>query len=312
MKRKTLIIGFVTTALLLSTLYHVGSVFAQPEAKKSAESKKSDAYVRITRPEGKKIPISMDTAITHFEGKFRGETVHVDLIAAVHLGDLEYYEELNKRFKDYEVVLYELVIPEGVEIDENTFSQESREERGTNPLSALQGGMSKTLGLEHQLEHIDYTAENFVHADITAEEFAKRVSERGDISNTFSRAFILNMSRQEESSKLNGRMFATLFSKNKTLSLKRVFADVMIDQMVDTQWIFSGDTGSALITDRNAVALKKLREQFQAGKTKVAIFYGAAHLYEFANSLEKDFRMKPTGTDWLIAWDLTADETARK
>ena len=312
MKRKILIIGIAATVLLLSTLYHVTNSSAQTESKKLIPKEKTNEYIRVVRPEGKKIPISMDTAIAHFEGKFRGETVNVDLIAAVHLGDLAYYDELNKRFKDYEVVLYELVVPEGVEIDENTFSKEAREERGTNPLSALQGGMSKTLGVVHQLEHVDYTAKNFVHADMTAEDFMKRVSERGDIANTFSRAFILNMSQQEESSKLNGRMFATLFSKNKTLSMKRIFADVMVDQMDDSQWVFSGNSGSALITDRNAIALERLREQFRAGKTKVAIFYGAAHLQEFAKSLKNDFRMKPTGVDWMIAWDLTADNSARE
>ena len=70
-------------------------------------------------------------------------------------------------------------------------------------------------------------------------------------------------------------------------------------------WIIAGDEGSAIITDRNAIALKRLREQIDAGKKKIAIFYGAAHLKEFAQSLQKEFQMEKINTDWIVAWDLT-------
>ena len=36
------------------------------------------------------------------------------------------------------------------------------------------------LGLEHQLDCIDYTKKNFVHADMSPEEFNKSMTERGE------------------------------------------------------------------------------------------------------------------------------------
>lgn len=309
-------LNFLLRGLLLVVC--VSCLPSELYAQKSGKNAKSkgDDYIRLGRVEGRKLPQSLETAIVSFKGtpkKIARKPVQVDLVAAVHLGDREYYEELNKRFAEYETVLFELVIPEGVEITDETFSKESLEERG-NILSAFQEGVSTALGLEQQLNVVDYTAKNFVHADLTLEEFVNRISERGDLGSTFTRAFLHSLadSSREKSAKLEGRMIATLFSKNKTLSMKRLFAETMVDQIDDSLWILGGDAGSAILTDRNAIALEKLREQIQDGKTRIAIFYGAAHLPEFEKSLQKDFQLENRSTQWILAWDLTPNQNARK
>jgi len=266
------------------------------------EANHSD-FLRVAREEGVKRPKSLDTAVIRYEGN----GIQVDLIAAVHVAEKQYYEALNERFKGYDVVLYELVIPEGTEPNEALFQQRQEQKGEGNLLSTFQVALSDTLGLTHQLKVVDYTAKNFVHADMTAEEFLKRVSQRGDVAGVFSRAMMHSLSEQaaSQSGRVEGRLFASLFSKNKNLTLKRLFAEEMINQIDTSMWIISGDEGSAIITDRNAIALKRLREQIDAGKKKIAIFYGAAHLKEFAQSLQKEFQMEKTKTDWIVAWDLT-------
>lgn len=290
------------------------------ETKKQTKSPKAKGkifdYFRLSHVPGKRSAQTLETSIGRFEGTpkiAKGKKVQVDLVAAVHLGDAEYYEQLNERFKTYDAVLYELVIPEGTEIDENTFSKENRDERG-NILASLQQGMSKTLSLEHQLNCIDYTPKNFIHADLTMEEFVEKISERGDLGQTFSRAMMHSVTSgaQEKSAKVEGKLIASLFARNKSLTLKRAFAESMLDQMEESLWILGGDEGSAIISDRNAVAEKRLKEQLEQGKTKIAIFYGAAHLPELEKALQKDFQLKKTQTDWLIAWDLTAKGDARE
>jgi hypothetical protein len=59
-----------------------------------------------------------------------------------------------------------------------------------------------------------------------------------------------------------------------------------------------------LVDDRNAAAMKELQKQLVAGKKKIAIFYGAAHMPDFEKRLAADFGMKPTETRWVTAWDL--------
>ena len=264
-------------------------------------------FIRVTKPEGKKTPTSYDTAIAKFAGE---NNVEVDLIGVIHIGDKDYYSELNKIFKQYDAVLYELVA------EENT--KPSTEHSGErNILGSFQSGMGSALALEHQLKHIDYDAKNMIHADLSPSEFAQRISVRGDIIQTLYRAMILGVKKsgpegQKDELKMQGRLLGSFFASDPSLSLKRVFAEEMLSQMDDATWVIGGDEGSAIITDRNAAALKVLRQELKNGKKKIAIFYGAAHLPEFAKSLEKDFQMKYVGIDWVIAWDLTKEKSARK
>jgi hypothetical protein len=267
-------------------------------------------FLRLTTQEGRRLPTSYDTNIVTF--KDERNNVQVDLVGVIHVGDKEYYEELNEIFKKYDVVLYELV----AEPD----TRPSRERTGNEPqslLSAFQSGMGNALALEHQLDHIDYHAANMVHADLTPAEFARRVADRGDLIQTLYRAMMLSAQRsndpdaQRSDMRMQGRLLGSLFVSDPSLSLKRVLAEEMMNQLEDAGWIIGGDE-SAIITDRNEAALQVLRQKIDEGKKKIAIFYGAAHLPEFARSLERDFGMEKTGIEWIIAWDLTRNRSARE
>jgi hypothetical protein len=239
--------------------------------------------------------------------------VQVDLVGAVHIGDEAYYAELNEIFKRYDAVLYELVA------ETNTRPNRDRSENGESKsvLSTFQSGMGEALALQHQLDHIDYHAKNLVHADLSPEEFVRRVSDRGDFVQMFYRAMILGVKKgndpdaQKKEMRMNGRLLGSFFVSDPALSFKRVLAEEMVGQLDDAGWLIGGE-GSAIISDRNAAALKVLKKQIEGGKKKIAIFYGAAHLPEFARSLEKDFHMKKSDTNWVVAWDLTKDKSARK
>ena len=280
----------------------------------AADAKKDHAFtdfLRITKEEGKRLPTSYDTAIVKFTDE--KNTIEVDLIGAVHIGDKEYYTKLNEIFKRYDAVLYELVA------DENTKPEKGKTGSGESQsvLSSFQTGMGNALALDFQLSHIDYNAKNMVHADLNPTEFARRLSDRGDLVQMFYRAMILGIKKsndedaQKNELKMQGRLLGSFFASDPALSLKRVLAEEMISQLDDAGLIIGRD-GSAIITDRNAAALKVLGQEISNGKMKIAIFYGAAHLPELAKSLEKDFQMKKAGTDWVIAWDLTRDKSARK
>ena len=95
-------------------------------------------------------------------------------MGAIHVGDKRYYDELNAHFKQYDALLYELVAPDGSVVTRG---------RGTSnrhPVGMLQNGMKQMLELEHQLEQIDYTKPNFVHADMSPDQFAESMRNRGE------------------------------------------------------------------------------------------------------------------------------------
>ena len=116
----------------------------------------------------------METAAFRYTSASR-PGVAVDLIGAVHVGDKAYYDKLNELFEKYEVVLYELVAPEGTRIPKG-----GRKAGSGHPIGMMQEGMSSILELRHQLDCVDYTKDNLIHADMTPDEFSKTMDERGE------------------------------------------------------------------------------------------------------------------------------------
>ncbi len=226
--------------------------------------------------------------------------VTVDLIGVVHIGEKDYYEALDKSFADYDAVLYELVAPKGTRIP-----KDAAERTPGSAVGMLQAGMKDMLELAFQLHHIDYHRENFVHADMTPEEFAKAMEERGE---SFLKMALQSIGHSlAEQSKPGGTsdldLMAAMFSRNRPLALKRVMAG-QFEDLESQMKMFGGPQGSAIIHARNQKALEVLREQIDAGKVKIGIFYGAGHMPDFHDHLVDEFGLKPGETTWLTAWDL--------
>jgi hypothetical protein len=87
--------------------------------------------------------------------------------------------------------------------------------------------------------------------------------------------------------------------------MKQAMARQLVDIEVVTAGMDDANGDNTLIKGRNAKAFSVLREELEAGKNKLAVFYGAGHLPDMAERLERDFDMVERKTTWLDAWDLT-------
>jgi hypothetical protein len=268
---------------------------AQPPAEKAP-----GRFLRLTRDKDNQ-PVALETPIMRF-GPADGQQgqATVDLVAAVHIGEKGYYEQLNREFKRYDAILYELVAPEGSKVPQKS------DPGSSHPLSLLQNGMKDLLALEFQLKGIDYTAKNMVHADMSPDKFAESMEQRGESPMTML-ARMLGYAMTQQSGAGNGagdgQLLLALFDKNRTLALKRVLAE----QFENSEGSFAaleGPQGSTLIAGRNKVALDVLRKELDAGKKKIAIFYGAAHMPDMEARLRDEFGMTLVSTRWLAAWNL--------
>lgn len=243
---------------------------------------------------------SLDTSIVRYAAKDPADTgVTVDLVAAVHIGSKPYYETLERRFKDYDCVLYELVAPE-----KNRVPKPGQKPSGM--IGQAQTGLTSVLGLEFQLEQIDYAAKNFVHADLSPGEFDEAMERRGESWWTMFGKLMRESMHQKNAASQEvsvGDLFGAIFGNDRELRLRRIMAVQFTDMEVLTA-AFSGEEGSTIITDRNAAAIDVMQRQIAKGKRKIAIFYGAAHMPDFDERLRKDFGLEPNKTDWLEAWDL--------
>jgi hypothetical protein len=281
-----------------------------PEAKK-AEAKKpaGSSFIRVQR-DAKDQPIALETAtIRYVPASGDGELV-VDLIGAIHVADRSYYEKLNKQMEQYDVLLYELVAPPGTRIPKGG------KKESDNPISFLQNLMKDVLALESQLEHIDYTKKNFVHADLSPQEMAEAMRKRGDTGLTLILNIAADLIRQQNLQEMRKQgkgkaddydidLFSILLDPNSSIKLKRLMAQQMVDLIAPDGGL--GKTlGTILISDRNQAAVKVLQAQIAKGKKKIGIFYGAAHMPDFEKRLLEDLKLKRSSEQWLTAWDLKA------
>jgi hypothetical protein len=266
---------------------------------------KKTKFLRIQRND-KKEPIALETAIVHYVPASGEKGVELDLVAAVHVGDKEYYEKLNKAFEKYDVVLFELVAPPGAKIPKGGPKSDS-------PLAMVQQLAKLALELDLQLEQVDYTRKNFVHADLSPEEMAKVVKERGDDGLTLTLSIAADLLRQQnlQNMKRDNQLkqdadidiAALLLDPERGVKLKRMMAE-QFEQIDNPDAGFGKTINQILVKDRNKAALKVFQQQLAKGKKKVAIFYGAAHMPDFEKRLKEDFGLKRQGEEWLQAWDL--------
>ncbi len=289
--------------LLVLAGYFVASLVAPAWAQenKPDTDKDSPVFLRVQRnADGD--AIALQTAIVRYvPADAKAEKVSVDLIGAVHVGDRGYYDELNKAFTEYDALLFELVAPEGTKIEKG-----KARERGFNPVSGLQRGMQSMLDLEFQLDQVDYTKDNFVHADMSPDEFAQSMKDKNE--SVLGMIFRMMGQGARLSANDKGRtndvdMMRALFSGDSLL-LKQVIAS-QFENLEGQMAAIEGKDGSTIITARNQKALEVLKRELKGGKKKVAIFYGAGHLSDMEARLLKDFGLKREQERWLTAWDMS-------
>jgi hypothetical protein len=262
-------------------------------------------FIRIIR-DNKDQPTALETAIVRYTSGKGDQELTVDLVGAVHVADRSYYDNLNKLFEGYDVLLYELVAPPGTRIEKGG-------KKSDNPVAMLQKMMKSILDLDLQTERIDYTKDNFVHADMSPNQMAEAMRKRGEtgltvVLNIF--ADVLRQQNLQEAKKQKSKaadedgpdLLSMLFDPDSGLKMKRAMADQMAE--------LGGGMGlgntltNLLITDRNQAAFKVLEQQIAKGHKKIGIFYGAAHLPDFEKRLRVKLGLKPTSQRWLTAWDM--------
>ena len=237
------------------------------------------------------------------------EGVTVRLVSAVHIGEKSYYQALAKSFDADDAVLYELVKPKDA-----AAPAPGAQRQGGNPIGDVQRFLKDTLNLDFQLDAIDYTARNFVHADMDAETFKQMQEERGETFEMLLLKEVMKAMRgqtPEQAEALAGaqadpeqtlrELIRVVTRPDTERQLKLMIAKHMVD--IEAGAAGFGGEGSVIVTERNKTAMTVLSDTIAQGKKKISVFYGAAHMPDFAKRLEA-MGFKPVATEWRMAWDL--------
>src|SRR5437773_3643677 len=200
--------------------------------------------------------------------------VTVRLVSAVHIGEAAYFHDIQMSFEKCDAVLYEMVKPRDSGPPQKGVHSDST-------ISQLQRFLKDRLDLTFQLDEIDYTRPNFIHADLDAETFQELQSERGEsFASLMLSALMRSLSDpgsikqfDDEPTDVVDLMTRPDGERQLKLLLGRHLGDIEREAMgLDLL------NGSVILTERNKAVMKALDESIKSGKKDIAIFYGAAHM----------------------------------
>lgn len=243
----------------------------------------------------------LETAVT----RYRKDDVEVTFFAAVHIADAACYAALNDRFTTCDALLYELVAAP------DDRPGKGRVDRGFSPVSLLQRGLKTSLELAFQLDEIDYQAKNFVHADMTPQEFEHSMAERGESMLSIMWDMMQQGARQQrehagegddDAAKAKPFDLVAAFRSGEGRHLLRMTFGRQLEQV---ESMMAGGKGGTLLEGRNEKCLAVLQRELQAGKKRLGVYYGAAHFPHMERRLVEDLGFAKAGHEWLLAWDCT-------
>lgn len=281
-----------------------------------SDNLKDSRWFRLVKENG--LPVELDTSIVRYAGVYKDKAgvereVSVDLVGAIHLAEKSYYDSINAEFKQYETVVFELISAKGVDpkvsIRAERESQSSPSFSPLNIVSLSQMYMSRALGLVYQIDGVDYLADNLRRGDMDAEDFIIQLFTNGDALNFVSDAFFSSFFPGEDAT-FESWAIALLVSKDRRLTLRRLMAMELLRSALDeiddaSKKINAGGKENVLIQLRNKEAMKVAVSELNAGKTKIAIFYGAAHLPDLERRLENELHLtRDPNTRWFPAWNM--------
>ena len=290
-----LALSFTLTGGIATVVCAQEAVPGKPVAKDAEEL--SD-FLRFRQDESRG---RLETAIVQYANA-SGKTV--DLIGAIHIADTAYFEALNKRMETYDALLYEMVgNPDELQDADKLAANQ-------NPLRMIMRMVKGMLKLDYQLDAIDYTKKNFVHADLDMESFAGLMEERGENIFTIVQNAMRNSAANSEVGTTSATptpfdlapLLAALASPDSASALKLVVADQFdkTDLLLDSA---EAGEGTVILTERNKHVMKVIGEQIAAGNSKLGVFYGAAHLPDLERRLREAGYQKKA-SEWVTAWDI--------
>jgi hypothetical protein len=286
-----------TLALLSSAAIATLTAIAEPQIHTAPTN--STSFIRFVSTNDHAGRV--ETAVRSYHNP---DGVEVTLYSAVHIADAEYYRNLQQRFRQCDALLYEMIRDEAPD-------DTAPEIDTAHPISQLQIGMKRLLALEFQLDAIDYSASNFVHADLDPVTFLRLQQERNE-----SLLGIMIRLMLEEQARINAgeatpvnsfALLVALMNPDRAYALK-----LMLGQQMDQlERILAGiddsdgadGTGSVIVSARNEHAVKVLQEQIAQGRRRLGIFYGAGHMTDFERRLTQ-LGFQPTRSEWVTAWDI--------
>ncbi len=264
------------------------------------------------------------------------------LTGASHIGETNYYHQLQKHLDAQQLVLFEGIHAR----DKVGATNQVAGGKGTNAVASkpepakapakpaaaapeppakpertnLQKEMAESLGLVFQLEAINYTGKNFRNSDLSVTEIASLLDKDDEPASPDSpkekrknEAFQTLLKAMEGNS-----MFSVLIKAGfKLVGSNPKFQAMTKLALIEALGSIRGDLSrmkslpedmqrlmEVLIQTRNDAVLKDLRAELKRPEppASISVFYGAGHMDDLERRLRREFGYRPESDLWLPAF----------
>ncbi len=244
----------------------------------------------------------LQTAVTRYEK----DGASVELVGAIHIADKAYYDKLSERFATYDELLFEMIGGEklgaaaaaAAVVEPVPEAADAPKKKDLSGLHRIYGAIARFLVLTGQVENIDYRTKNFIHADLTTDEFLNLQAEKGESILGFALAAAMAQPDPKNPPDPAKLLMALISGNADAVKLQIVRT---LGEGDDQVAALAGD--SVIVTDRNARCMEVLARELAAGHTNLGIFYGAAHFPDMEKRL-LDMGFRRTRKEWMTAWDI--------
>jgi hypothetical protein len=242
--------------------------------------------------------VELQTCVRHYQAKHRPD---IFLVAAMHVGETNYYSALQKLLDAQSLVMFEGVgWAEAQEKGLDPMKHRRDTDEKQTSTSDLQTELAELLGGVFQLDAIDYDRTNFVNNDMSLSQLKARMS--GNTMN--GEAFFGMMGLYAVIMKPVMAMVQASPSLRSTVKL--MMMDVLAEAGNDVESVAKAvpsmdELFRVILHDRNELIYSNLTAQLKLKHppASIALFYGAAHMPGLERRLEKEFHYRMTDEQWL-------------
>jgi hypothetical protein len=226
-----------------------------------------------------------------------GKGPDIWLVGVAHIGQADYYKQLQKLLDQQGLVFYEGVTRKGV--DPAAPKETGKEDPRQNSTYKM---LSDTLGLEFQLIAIDYKRPTFKNSDLSWEEMSALEAKAPKSGTGPSLSTIGNLLNPDSpQAKMLGSFLAGIKNDPSSIEAMRLVMVETLSMPNAVDKAMSPALSDLIIKTRNAKVLADLKSELATGSKSVAIFFGAGHMGDMESHLIKDFGYKPGEERWFSA-----------
>jgi hypothetical protein len=180
----------------------------------------------------------------------------------------------------------------------------------------LQGQLADALGLEFQLEALDYNLPNWRCSDMSMDQVNRAFKERGLDFGLLGGT----LAGSSLPAKLIGMMLNLMRVADQFLdgaiadTFKVMMIELLSDETLTKQGLAQMGAGfhEVIVVERNQVAINDLKAIIEKEPQikSVAILYGAAHMADMAQELDEQLGYKPSEETWIPAIEVDLTQSA--